>query len=82
MNPEFAGISKHSESNLGKKGYKKGLGSLSWVRKYLNWVVVGTLISITLVILFYPITLTDLIIGIITGAFSGVVAEILILVQK
>ena len=32
LNPEFAGISKHSESNLGKKGYKKGLGSLSWVR--------------------------------------------------
>ena len=23
MNPSFAGISKHSESNLGKKGYKK-----------------------------------------------------------
>ncbi len=31
-NPSFADISNHSESNLGKKGYKKGLGSLSWVR--------------------------------------------------
>ncbi len=31
-NPEFAGISKHSEFTLGKKGYKKGVGSLSWVR--------------------------------------------------
>ena len=37
----------------------------------------GTLMGITTVILFYPITLTHLVIGIITGAFSGVAAEII-----
>lgn len=38
--------------------------------------------GVTLVILLYPITLSHIVIGIITGGFSGIVAQILISVQK
>jgi hypothetical protein len=80
-NPSFANIPKRSESTLGKKGYKKGMGSLSWVRKCI-WPFIGLIMGVTLIVLFYPITLHNFIIGIITGAFSGVIAQIIIDIQK
>ncbi len=88
-NRESANISSTSNSKNGKIGYKKGVGSLSWVRKYLNnhvsdikWTFIGLIMGVTLVILLYPITLSHIVIGIITGGFSGIVAQILISVQK
>lgn len=51
------------------------------IRKVI-WPLIGLVMGVTLIVLFYPITLHNFIIGIITGIFSGLIARFLVSIQN